>query len=85
MFFNAEQVLNAHEPIVVTLSGIVIFSSDLQPLNAPIPILVTLSGILMWFVCVCLNLYYGYIISKSRTIYNSQNAQVNSLTLVYVA
>ena len=39
------QPLNAELPILVTLSGIVIFVKDLQPLNAALPILVTLFGI----------------------------------------
>ena len=47
MLVKLLQFLNAHSPILVTLSGIVTLIKLLQPQNAPYPILVTLSGIVI--------------------------------------
>ena len=47
MFTRSQHQPNASSPIEVTLSGIVMLVSPLQPLNAESPIEVMLSGIVM--------------------------------------
>jgi hypothetical protein len=47
MLVKLVQFKNAFSPMLVTLSGIVIFVKLVQKLNAQAPMVVTLSGIIM--------------------------------------
>ena len=47
IYFNEEQLENAHSPILVTLFGMTMLDRELQPENALTPMLVTLSGMTM--------------------------------------